>query len=144
MIMAIFIIALITIVMISFSSQMGNQLKSTMKLNESIQVKYDLESEIENKLTEFIRSIEVEYKDSTKYEVTYSNVENVVISNNREDGMNPVTINSSDAISGIEFNLIFNQEENKSTQIVLKIYNLKGSKDNENYDIGYEVKSWRS
>lgn len=38
---AIFLLILVSIVMISFSTQVGNQVKSTMNLNKDIQEKYN-------------------------------------------------------------------------------------------------------
>lgn len=63
MILAIFLVVLVSIVIISFSMQVGNQIKSTVKANEDIQEKYDAESEIENGISKFIEGIKVVFMD---------------------------------------------------------------------------------
>lgn len=99
---AIFLLILVSIVMISFSTQVGNQVKSTMNLNKDIQEKYDEESKIEENLANFIGTIkftekterwttndsnpiEKEYK---YYELQYNqsnvtNIENIYISSSK-------------------------------------------------------------
>ena len=59
MILALFLMILVSIVMISFSNQVANQVKSTMNLNKDRQEMYDRESEIEEFIENFIKNIEV-------------------------------------------------------------------------------------
>lgn len=63
MLLAIFLIVIVSIMIISFSVQVGNQIKSTMKADEGIQAKYDAESKIENSISKFIEGISVLYMD---------------------------------------------------------------------------------
>ena len=63
MILALFLMILVSIVMISFSNQVANQVKSTRSLNDDRQEMYNRESEIEECIKEFIKGIEIEYKD---------------------------------------------------------------------------------
>ncbi|MGL4911776.1 MAG: hypothetical protein ACRC3Y_05015 [Romboutsia sp.] len=63
MLLAIFLLVLVSIVIISFSSQVGNQIKSTMRADENIQEKYNMESYIEEAIADFIESINIVWKD---------------------------------------------------------------------------------
>lgn len=190
MLLAIFLIVLVSIVIISFSTQVGNQIKSTMKADKDIQEKYNAESEIEEGIAEFIEIIEVLYKDDiykdtgTKdnegypiyeqylyYKIKYSGGDDDVHIANKneidrdEDGY--ITIfyrtekvsntNNVEPIDGepefdidklskgVILNLVFTEEDKKSSNINLIINNISGEVENqEECSIYYEVKKWRS
>lgn len=63
MLLAIFLIVIVSIMIISFSVQVGNQINSTINADEGIQQKYDAESKIEDSIAKFIEGINVVYMD---------------------------------------------------------------------------------
>lgn len=60
MLLAIFVMVLITMVMLLFTTQIGNQIKSTMRNRNKMANKYKVEAEIETHLANVIESINVE------------------------------------------------------------------------------------
>ena len=127
MILALFLMILVSIVMISFSNQVANQVKSTMNLNKDRQEMYDRESEIEEFIENFIKNIEVstnlypdkEYVECGEYKVYYINTNVEVAPENQGD--NAVKSN------------------NEESNIEVRVSNIKDG----DYDIDYAVKSWR-
>ena len=70
MILALFVMILVSIVIVSFSNQVANQIRSTINLNKDMQEMYSVESDIEECIKEFIEKIEIEYKDNIYKEQT--------------------------------------------------------------------------
>ncbi|WP_042278062.1 hypothetical protein [[Clostridium] dakarense] len=138
MTLVILAMAIVTIIILSFTIQIGNQLKSTTKNQESLQKKYDAESVIEDIISEFIESVDVSKGDEL-YNINHKTW-------------------TSDEIANIDVN-ITEKETNNSTTFTLKIKEIKeslsskinvtvsdvsGEKYKETCNIDYEVISWRS
>ena len=196
MILALFLMILVSIVMISFSNQVANQIRSTINLNENMQEMYNVESDIEECIKGFIESIEIEYKDNIykKRTVKNDNGENIIkyhkyfyynikflspntnyklqLSNDIKDGSNMISIqekfeevdnidnnsndtiiieenddgpkfDSTDAIKGITFTMKLIEDDNKESEIYIKVDNIKVDNEKVECDIDYSVKSWR-
>ena len=73
---ALFLLVLVSTITISFSKQVGNQIKSTMNLDNDIQEKYDAESNIEESIANFIESINLVWKDDIEKVEEWEKVEN--------------------------------------------------------------------
>lgn len=133
MILALFLMILVSIVMISFSNQVANQVKSTMNLNKDRQEMYDRESEIEEFIENFIKNIEVsinlypdkEYVECGEYKVYYINTNVEVAPENQGD-------------NAVKFGIAF-KSNNEESNIEVRVSNIKDG----DYDIDYAVKSWR-
>ena len=196
MILALFLMILVSIVMISFSNQVANQIRSTINLNENMQEMYNVESDIEECIKDFIESIEIEYKDNIykKRTVKNDNGENIIkyhkyfyynikflspninykleLSNDIKDGSNMISIqekfeevdnidnnsndtiiieenddgpkfDSTDAIKGITFTMKLIEDDNKESEIYIKVDNIKVDNEKVECDIDNSVKSWR-
>ena len=144
LILALFLMILVSIIIVSFSNQVVNQVKSTINLNDDMQEMYNAESDIEELIADFIKNIDVKseylnympYIDCGKYKLYYSNYNeypNVDVEPQKEDN------NSVNFIITIKVK----SEENKVTEeskVKVRVSNIS----NENgYSIDYAVESWR-
>ncbi|WP_366945747.1 hypothetical protein, partial [uncultured Clostridium sp.] len=57
LILALFVMILVSIIIVSFSNQVVNQMKSTINLDKDMQEMYNVESEIEELIADFIKNI---------------------------------------------------------------------------------------
>ena len=55
LILALFLMILVSIIIVSFSNQVVNQVKSTINLNDDMQEMYNAESDIEELIADFIK-----------------------------------------------------------------------------------------
>lgn len=165
MVLAIFIMAIVTIITISFLIQSGNQVKSTLKLEESLKKKYQVEGQIEEELAKFLSNIKI---NTIKYDINKTEKIGYKIEYNKDSltYINPV-VKESDKIdkgdnyisvkenSNLDFELTIvkanenidnNGKEFKyddsykiKSEIIVKIRGLNQSK---NYNITYDINSW--
>lgn len=165
MVLAIFIMAIVTIITISFLIQSGNQVKSTLKLEESLKKKYQVEGQIEEELAKFLSNIKI---NTIKYDINKTEKIGYKIEYNKDSltYINPV-VKESDKIdkgdnyisvkenSNLDFELTIvkanenidnNGKEFKyddsykiKSEIIVKIRSLNQSK---NYNITYDINSW--
>lgn len=171
MILALFLMILVSIVMISFSNQVANQIRSTINLDKNMQEKYNAESDIDRLIKYFIKGIDIVYKDdgTYKYEMTYKNLgyikENEEEVSENESGkvimkMTAKQIESTDSggnqlqdnvikIPSNKNNVTFQLEiievnnENIKSSIKVNVIEINGTSGNEKYKIDYGVESWR-
>lgn len=144
LILALFIMILVSIIIVSFSNQVANQIRSTINLDRDMQEMYNVESEIEELIADFIKNIDVKseylnympYIDFGNYKLYYNNYNedpNVDVEPQKEGN------NSVNFIITIKFK----GEANKGTEeskIKVRVSNI----NNENeYSIDYAVESWR-
>lgn len=164
MILALFLMILVSIVMISFSNQVANQIRSTINLNENMQKRYDIESKIEECISDFIKSINLENnsmrytKPSDKYVIEYKDKNKNTIksiveiktmveikfigSNQNPPQNNPIQI-SSDTKS-IGFKLEVKEINDNKSEIKSYInVNLSKTDGTETWNADYGVESWR-
>lgn len=139
LILALFLMVLVSTIIVSFSNQVTSQIRSTINLDESIQEKYNKESYIENFIADFIKNIEVRHKDSTyipqgklheicgNYKLYYNKSSNIHIDIQK----------TGDSIVNFIINIKVDDEESK---IKIRVSNIDGE---NKYNIDYEVESWR-
>lgn len=140
MAIVILAMAIVTIAILSFTIQVGNQLKSTTKNQESLQKKYNAESTIEDIISEFIKSIDI-YKEGESYKINYKVWNNNEIPNFR---INIETI-KKEIDNSTKFALNIKEiKEDLDSLIYVKVSNIGGEKYKETCDINYEVISWRN
>lgn len=138
MTLVILAMALVTIAIFSFTIQVGNQLKSTTKNQESLQVKYNAESIIEDIISEFIESIDINKVDES-YKINYKTWTNNEIPNVKIDTTKEEKDNS------IKFILDIKEiKEDLDSLIYVNISNISGEKYKETCNINYEIISWRN
>ena len=144
LILALFLMVLVSIIIVSFSNQVANQIRSTINLDKDMQEMYDVESNIERFIADFIRNIDVKseylndksYIDCGNYKLYYSNYNeypNIDIEPQKEDDNIVnfiITIKAKDGEVKVT-------EESKIKVRVSNISNEKG------YSIDYAVESWR-
>lgn len=144
LILALFVMILVSIIIVSFSNQVVNQMKSTINLNDDMQEMYNVESDIEELIAEFIKNIDVKseylnympYIDFGNYKLYYSNYNedpNVDVEPQKEGN------NSVNFIITIKVK----DEANKVTEeskIKVRVSNII---DENEYSIDYAVESWR-
>ncbi|CEH32649.1 Hypothetical protein RLITU_0035 [Romboutsia lituseburensis] len=165
MVLAIFIMAIVTIITISFLIQSGNQVKSTLKLEESLKKKYQVEGQIEEELAKFLSNIKI---NTIKYDINKTEKIGYKIEYNKDSltYINPV-VKESDKIdkgdnyisvkenSNLDFELTIvkanenidsNGKEFKyddsykiKSEIIVKI---RGLNQFKNYNITYDINSW--
>lgn len=165
MVLAIFIMAIVTIITISFLIQSGNQVKSTLKFEESLKKKYQVEGKIEEQLAKFLSTIKI---NTIKYDINKIEKIGYKIEYNKDSltSVNPV-VKESDKIdkgdnyisvkenSDLDFELtMVKQNENIDSngkefkyddcytiksEITVKVRGLNQSK---NYNITYDINSW--
>ena len=88
LILALFIMILVSIIIVSFSNQVANQIRSTINLDKDMQEMYNVESEIEELIADFIKNIDVKseylnympYIDFGNYKLYYNNYNEDVLS----------------------------------------------------------------
>lgn len=165
MVLAIFIMAIVTIITISFLIQSGNQVKSTLKFEESLKKKYQVEGKIEEQLAKFLSTIKI---NTIKYDINKIEKIGYKIEYTKDSltSVNPV-VKESDKIdkgdnyisvkenSDLDFELtMVKQNENIDSngkefkyddcytiksEITVKVRGLNQSK---NYNITYDINSW--
>ena len=144
LILALFLMILVSIIIVSFSNQVVNQVKSTINLNDDMQEMYNVESDIEELIADFIKNIDVKseylnyrpYIDFGNYKLYYNNYNedpNVDVEPQKE-GNNSVNFIITIKVKSKENKVI---EESK---IKVRVSNI--SNENE-YSIDYAVESWR-
>ncbi|WP_303005588.1 pilus assembly PilX N-terminal domain-containing protein [Romboutsia ilealis] len=144
LILALFVMILVSIIIVSFSNQVVNQMKSTINLNDDMQEMYNVESDIEELIADFIKNIDVKseylnyrpYIDFGNYKLYYNNYNedpNVDVEPQKE-GNNSVNFIITIKVKSKENKVI---EESK---IKVRVSNI--SNENE-YSIDYAVESWR-
>lgn len=197
LILALFIMILVSIIIVSFSNQVANQIRSTINLDKDIQEMYDAESNIEKCIKDFIEGIEIEYKDNiykkqtvnidgkdtvkydkyfyynikfsrpnTDYKLELSNdikndesnmisifqqkierVDNIDNTDNDiiiiEENDDEPKFDSADASKGIIFTMKLIENDNKESQIDIKVDNIKVNDGKVVCNIDYSVVSWR-
>jgi len=148
MLLAIFVLTLVTVAIIMFSTSIGNQIKSTMKTDESIEKKYESEGYIEESLGEFIESINVTNVTKTEngitttigYKIKYNDsiedmtVETIFDSSNRLPGKEGISVKPN---TYVDFKLTI-EKENDEWDSVGEKYKYKEKYKIES--IPYEVK----
>ncbi|WP_286316517.1 pilus assembly PilX N-terminal domain-containing protein [Romboutsia ilealis] len=144
LILALFVMILVSIIIVSFSNQVVNQMKSTINLYKDMQEMYEAESDIEELIADFIKNIDVKseylnyrpYIDFGNYKLYYNNYNedpNVDVEPQKE-GNNSVNFIITIKVKSKENKVI---EESK---IKVRVSNI--SNENE-YSIDYAVESWR-
>lgn len=160
LILALFLMILVSIVIVSFSNQVANQIRSTINLDDDIQERYDIESNIEECIEEFIKSINLENnaigytKPSDKYVIGYKEENTIktrveiksIDSDDNPSQDNPIQISSD--TKKITFKLEVT-ESNDSKSEIKSYINVSLSKKvdenkNETWNVDYGVESWRS
>ena len=150
MILALFLMILVSIVMISFSNQVANQIRSTINLDKDIQEMYSVESDIEECIADFIQNIEIKSKDAVdipagkscidcgSYKLYYKNNYdindfNIIIDNQNE-------VDSNNNIVKVNFIITVQEKDYKESKINVVVSNINSE---NNYKIDYGVELWR-
>ena len=166
LILALFVMILVSIVIVSFSNQVANQIRSTINLNKDMQEMYDAESNIERFIKYFIEGIDIVYKDNDtyKYEMKYKGLayikenEKEVSENeygkvimkmtakqieNTESEDNTIKIPSNKNNVTFQLEITEVNNENIKSFIKVNVSEIGGTSGSETYKIDYGVESWR-
>lgn len=167
LILALFLMILVSILIISFSNQVANQIRSTINLDKDMQEMYEVESNIEKFIKYFIEGISIDYNEEIKdYEIKYKTSgcikkdEEVVseCENENEDEKKVIMKMTATEIKTTETEQVSSNIENRKFQLDITELNNEGDSDdikscievnisrtkgNETCNIDYGVVSWR-
>ena len=147
---ALFLMILVSILIVSFSNQVANQIRSTINLDKDIQEMYSVESDIEECIADFIQNIEIKSKDAVdipagkscidfgNYKLYYKNNYdindfNIIIENQNE-------VDSNNNIVKVNFIITVQEKDYKESKINVVVSNINSE---NNYKIDYGVELWR-
>ncbi|HSQ88642.1 hypothetical protein [Romboutsia sp.] len=154
MLLAIFAMILITMVILLFTTQIGNQIKSTIRNSNKMANKYKVEAKIETYLAKVIESIDVEAIENKStsdkwvldhYEIQYYDT---ITKKNKT-----ISVNKNEKT---EFNLIINESIEGyviEAEFLIKISNITKKSQispvsfteqryNTDYNVNYDVIKW--
>ena len=152
MILALFLMILVSIVMISFSNQVANQIRSTINLDKDMEKMYNTESKIEECIEAFIKSIDIKLENNN-YNIGYTGlIEDIKVTNkDRQKIINTVNMTANPPEKNISSDTtnttikldITEGSTNLYSCIKVQIINIENNQGNITYEIDYGVESWR-
>lgn len=150
LVLALFLMVLVSTIIVSFSNQVSNQIKSTINLDKDMQKMYNTESKIEECIAEFIKSINLNLENDN-YNINYT--ENLIkeVKDKDEKIINTVNMTTNNQHKKIPANTtnttiqldITEGSTNLNSCIKVQISNIKNTQGKITYEIDYGVESWR-
>ena len=149
LILALFLMILVSIIIVSFSNQVSNQIRSTINLDEDMEKMYNTESKIEECIAEFIQSINFNLENDT-YNIDYKEYltkevkdeDKIINTVNMTTNPQEKKIPSNTKSITIQLNITEDSTDLDSC-IKVQISNIKNDQGNITYEIDYGVESWR-